>query len=101
MQHLSSLDASFLHLETAETPMHVGSLQLLELPKGYAGDFHADVKAMLMNRAHLSRIFQHKLAQMPFDLGDPVWIEDDDVDFDYHVRHVVLPSPARSSSSRP
>ncbi len=93
MQHLSSLDASFLHLETAETPMHVGSLQLLELPKGYEGDFHADVKAMLMNRAHLSRIFQHKLAQMPFDLGDPVWIEDDDVDFDYHVRHVVLPKP--------
>ena len=26
MNHLSSMDASFLHLETPETPMHVGSL---------------------------------------------------------------------------
>ena len=93
MQHLSSLDASFLHLETAETPMHVGSLVLLDLPKGYKGNFYDDVKAMLINRSHISRIFQHKLAPMPFELADPVWIEDDDVDFDYHIRHVVLPKP--------
>jgi hypothetical protein len=33
MDHLSSVDASFLHLETPETPMHVGSLMLFELPK--------------------------------------------------------------------
>ena len=30
MDHLSSVDASFLHLETPETPMHVGSLMLFE-----------------------------------------------------------------------
>ena len=29
MEHLSSMDASFLHLETPETPMHVASLSLL------------------------------------------------------------------------
>jgi len=93
VQHLSSLDASFLHLETPETPMHVGSLTLLELPDGYAGNFYDDVKAMLINRSNISRIFQHKLAPMPFELADPVWIEDDDVDFDYHIRHVILPKP--------
>lgn len=93
VQHLSSLDASFLHLETPETPMHVGSLALLELPEGYAGNFYDDVKAMLINRSNISRIFQHKLAPMPFELAEPVWIEDDDVDFDYHIRHVILPKP--------
>src|ERR1700674_424975 len=34
MKHLSALDAIFLHLETPETPMHVGSLMVLEKPKG-------------------------------------------------------------------
>ncbi|MCE3288687.1 MAG: putative diacylglycerol O-acyltransferase [Caulobacter sp.] len=93
MEHLSSLDASFLHLETPETPMHVGSFLLLELPKDYDGDFFEAVRAMIINRSHISRVFRHKLAQMPFDLGDPVWIEDDDVDFDFHIRRVILPKP--------
>ena len=67
MDHLSSVDASFLHLETPETPMHVGSLMLFELPKGYKGDYYEDVKAMIAKRMHLCSIFHRKLAQMPFD----------------------------------
>ncbi len=35
MKPLSGLDGAFLHLETPETPMHVASLHLFELPKGY------------------------------------------------------------------
>ncbi|MEP6875212.1 MAG: wax ester/triacylglycerol synthase family O-acyltransferase [Burkholderiales bacterium] len=93
MDHLSSVDASFLHLETPETPMHVGSLMLFELPKGYKGDYFEDVKAMIANRYHLCSIFHRKLAQMPFELTDPVWIEDDDVELDYHVRSVTLRKP--------
>jgi len=93
MDHLSSVDASFLHLETPETPMHVGSLMLFELPKGYDGDYFEEVKEMIANRFHLCSIFHRKLAQMPFELTDPVWIEDDDVDLDYHVRSVTLRKP--------
>ena len=36
MIHLSGMDASILHLETPEIPMHVGSLQIADLPPGYA-----------------------------------------------------------------
>lgn len=86
MNHLSSVDAAFLHLETPETPMHVASLMLFELPKCYQGDYYEDVKALLAKRMHLASIFQRKLAQMPFELAEPAWIEDDDVDLDYHVR---------------
>ena len=93
IEHLSSMDASFLHFETPETPMHVGSLMLFELPKGYKGDFYEDVKAMLAKRLHLSAMMTRKLAQMPFELADPVWIEDDDIDLDYHVRQVTLRRP--------
>ncbi len=100
MEHLSSLDASFVHLETPETPMHVASLLLLELTENSAGNFYEEVKKLLANRIHLARLLHRKLAPMPFELGDPVWIEDDDVDIDYHVRHVLCRSRARWSNSR-
>jgi diacylglycerol O-acyltransferase / wax synthase len=93
MDQLSSIDASFLHLETPETPMHVGSLMLFELPEGYQGDYYEDVKVMLGKRLHISALLTRKLAQMPFELADPVWIEDDDIDLDYHVRTVTLRRP--------
>lgn len=93
MKHLSGLDATFLHTETPETPMHVGGLHVLELPAGYKGDFYEDVKAHVQSRMHLSEVFTRKLALMPFELSNPVWVDDDDVDLDYHVRRVTLPRP--------
>ena len=42
---------------------------------------------------HLASVFQRKLELMPFDLANPVWVDDEDVDLDYHVRHVILPRP--------
>lgn len=93
MHHLSNLDASFLHFETPETPMHVGSLFLLDLPKDYKGDYYEEVKAMVGQRMHLSSVLTRKLAQMPFDLAEPVWIDDDDIDLDYHVRYMALRRP--------
>ncbi|MBN8756857.1 MULTISPECIES: WS/DGAT/MGAT family O-acyltransferase [Variovorax] len=93
MKHLSGLDATFLHLETPEMPMHVGSLNVLDLPKGYKGDFYEDAKNFMASRIHLADVFTRKLALMPFDMTNPVWVEDNDIDLDYHVRHITLPKP--------
>ena len=93
MNHLSGMDASFLHLETPETPMHVGGMHTLELPAGYQGDFYEDFKQHIANRLHISDVFTRKLALMPFELSNPVWVEDDEVDIDYHIRRVTLPKP--------
>ena len=62
MDQLSSMDASFLHFETPETPMHVGSLMLFDLPDGYKGDYYEDVKTMIGNRLHLAAVLTRKLA---------------------------------------
>lgn len=93
MKHLSGLDATFLHLETPEMPMHVGSLNVLDLPKGYKGDFYEDAKQFMASRIHLADVFTRKLALMPFDMSNPVWVDDEDIDLDYHVRHITLPKP--------
>ena len=97
MSHLSVIDGAFLHLESPEIPMHVGSLALFEaLPAdakvGPAEWFDA-VKAHVTSRLHLAPVFTRKLALMPFDLANPVWIHDDDIDLDYHIRYLVLPKP--------
>jgi diacylglycerol O-acyltransferase len=94
MKHLSIVDGAFLHMESAEMPMHVGSLNLFEAPAGYRGEgFYEKVKEHVAKRMHLAPVFTRKLALMPFDLANPVWIHDDDIDLDYHVRHMVLPKP--------
>ena len=93
MNHLSGLDATFLHMESPEMPMHVGSLNVLDLPEGYSGDFYEDAKQRVAERMHLAELFTRKLALMPFDLSNPVWVEDEAIDLDYHMRHISLPKP--------
>ena len=93
MKALSGVDGAFLHLETTQTPMHVASLHLLDLPAGYAGDFHADVKRQMRRRLRLAPVLTRKLAPMPLQFANPVWVEEDRVDLDYHVQRITLPSP--------
>ncbi len=93
MSHLSVVDGAFLHLESPEMPMHVGSLALFEPPAGEPGAWYEQVKAHVMSRMHLAPVFTRKLALMPFDLANPVWIHDDDIDIDYHIRYLVLNKP--------
>lgn len=88
METLSGLDATFLYIETPETPMHVGSLCLYELPPSLKGSFHQAVKAHIARRMHLAPIFSRKLEFMPLDLGHPKWIDVEKVNLSFHIRQV-------------
>lgn len=88
MKSLSGLDATFLYIESAETPMHVGSLHLYELPKGFKGSFHKAVLAHIAQRLHLAPIFTRRLSFMPLDMGHPGWIEADAVRLTDHISKV-------------
>ena len=93
MDHLSGLDATFLYMETPETPMHVGGLNIYELPAGYEGDFLENLREHIAKRMHLAPVFRRKLVNMPFELANPIWVADDDLDLEYHIRSTVLPKP--------
>jgi diacylglycerol O-acyltransferase len=88
MKTLSGLDATFLYLESPEMPMHVGSLNLYELPPGFKGSFYKEVSAHIGRRMHLAPIFSRKLAFMPLNIGHPLWVEAGQVDLAYHVRKI-------------
>ena len=93
MHHLSGLDAAFLYMETPETPMHVGGLNIFELPLDYEGEFLDRLREHIAQRMHLAPVFQRKLVNMPFELANPIWVADDDLDLEYHIRSTVLPKP--------
>lgn len=95
MKHLSALDALFLHLETPETPMHVGSVMVLEKPKprgGKPADAYRVFRDHVASRLHLAPVFTRRLAPMPLGLVNPAWI-DAEVDMDHHFRRLRLPKP--------
>jgi diacylglycerol O-acyltransferase / wax synthase len=90
---LSSVDASFLYLETPEMPMHVGSMAIFRLPEGYKGDFFEDFKAMIASRLHVAPILKARLEKAPLDIDHPSWVEDDQFDIDRHIFRASLPAP--------
>ena len=90
---LSSMDASFLYLETPEMPMHVGSMAIFHLPENYNGNFFEDFKAMIASRLHIAPILKARLEKAPLDIDHPSWVEDDQFDIDRHIFRGSLPAP--------
>lgn len=93
MKSLSGLDGGFLHLETPETPMHVGSLHLFDLPAAYRKDFYTEVRRLLARSLDLAPLYRRRLAEMPLHFANPVWVDGGGVDLDFHVRRHKLPRP--------
>ncbi|MGZ8734302.1 MAG: WS/DGAT/MGAT family O-acyltransferase [Acidimicrobiia bacterium] len=93
---LGALDASFLHLERLETPMHVGALSVFEGGPFFddTGRFRlADARALVGSRLHLIPRFRRRLMDVPLGQGRPIWVDDDRFDISYHVRLTALPNP--------
>src|SRR2546429_288187 len=93
MRRLSGMDAAFLYLETPTTQMQVQAVMVLDpstVPGGYSFE---KGKAHLAARLPLLPEFRRRLAFVPFDLHPPGWVDDPEFDFDYHVRHIAVPSP--------
>ena len=90
---LSSMDASFLYLETPEMPMHIGSMAIFRLPENYSGNFFEEFKAMIASRVHIAPILKARLQKAPLDIDHPSWVEDDQFDIDRHIFRGSLPAP--------
>jgi diacylglycerol O-acyltransferase len=95
---LSSLDVSFLYLEEATTPMHVGGVSVFELP---AGGFDYDRLVSLIKRriAFVPR-YRQRIRWVPGRIASPVWVDDENFDVAYHVRRSALPKPGTDAQLR-
>jgi WS/DGAT/MGAT family acyltransferase len=92
---LTALDASFLDWEDASCHMHVGAALLLEpgpLTTPGGGIDAARIRAYIESRLPLIPRYRQKLAYTPIE-HHPVWVDDEQFNLFYHVRHSSLPKP--------
>lgn len=93
---LSGVDVGFLALERLETPMHIGSLAILQGEPFFdaRGRFRlAEVRRLVGSRLHLIPRFRKRVMEVPLGIGRPIWVDDERFDIGYHVRLTALPTP--------
>ena len=85
LRTLSGLDAGFLYLEASGTPMHVGSLMLLEPPKRRGYDFHHAVQSLIAERLPKARALKRILIDAPLELAPQQVAEH----YDHHINENI------------
>ncbi|MEX2288920.1 MAG: wax ester/triacylglycerol synthase family O-acyltransferase [Mycobacteriales bacterium] len=88
-------DAVFLLPESREQPMHVGGLQLFDLPAGAGKDYLGELYRDCIQVQDVAPLFTRRPHRSPLTLGQWVWREDEAIDLEHHVRHSALPEPGR------
>jgi WS/DGAT/MGAT family acyltransferase len=91
VKRLSGLDATFLHLESPEMPMHVGALHVFELPPRFKGKFVTALRKHMAERLPLAPPLRRRLWMMPLNITSPVWV-DAEPDMTKHIVEVKLPA---------
>ena len=93
MIDMSWQDASFIQLETVDTPMHVSYLLLFSLPKSAAADYVESLEKTLLEFSVLSAPFNYRLKPAKFVGRRPQWQPVRNVDIAEHFQRVELPAP--------
>lgn len=93
MARLKALDASWLYVESRDTPMHVAGLNIFSLPKHAKPDFLRQLVAQVREAKSFAPPWNLRLKDSPLRGVMPEWETDDNLDLDYHIRHSALPGP--------
>jgi WS/DGAT/MGAT family acyltransferase len=89
MDWMSPMDASFLHIEGPNNPMHIGGVSIFEGP---APPFER-LEEMVVGKLGSVPRYRQKVRFVPLGLGRPVWVEDPHFNLTYHLRQSALPAP--------
>lgn len=92
-KRLNPMDASWLYVESHDTPMHVAGLMIFELPKDAPPDFFQQMFADFRKHREFYPPWNRRLLSPRLKTLTPAWVEDHDLDIEYHVRLSSLPWP--------
>lgn len=97
MRRLNGMDAYLLYSETPNMHSHTLKVAVIDAA-GHAGDsggeFDFDTfRNHVRRRLHLLEPLRYRLVEIPWRLHHPMWMENCDVDLDYHLRRVRVPAP--------
>ena len=91
---LSGVDSLVLHAEQGNTFNHVGALGVYDPSTAPGGKVRfKDILRHFTRRLDVSPVFRRRVVSVPFGLDRPYWVEDPEVDVEFHVRHLALPEP--------
>jgi diacylglycerol O-acyltransferase / wax synthase len=93
VKRLNGMDAMLLYSETPNLHTHTLKVALVDTAE-HDGDFNFDVfRHTMLSRLHRLDPLRYKLVDIPWRLHHPMWLENCEVDLDYHLRRVQVPSP--------
>ena len=94
LKQLTGLDSMFLYAENSRMPLEVSSLHIYDPSTAPHGTVRfKEILATFDNRLEQAGIFHRKILELPLSLDHPYWVEDENFDIEYHVRHIALPKP--------
>ena len=82
---LSALDASFLAAETSNAHMHVGWAAICDPPADGPSPSFEELRDHIASRLARAPRYRQRLADVPFGIADPVWVDEDRFDIARHV----------------
>jgi diacylglycerol O-acyltransferase len=96
MDRMSPQDASFLHIEDANSHMHIGSVAVFDGPSPAYNEF----ETLVAGKLPLVPRYRQRVRFVPLQLGRPVWVDDRHFNVGYHLRHTGLPKPGGDNELR-
>ena len=94
MRQLTSLDAQILALEDDRNHAHVSALAICDPASAAGGRLTLDaVRELVASRLHQLPPLRWRLAEVPFGLDYPYWVDAAEFDLDFHIRELALPEP--------
>ncbi len=97
MLQLSGLDTAFLNMETNTTFGHVATLMLFDGAGFRDSNPYAAIRSHFQSCARRLPPLYRRLVEVPFGLDRPYWIDEGEVDIDFHVRHIGVPPPGNTA----
>ena len=90
---LNPLDAAWILTESRDAPNHVGGLLQFRLPEGAPKEFLRRLMHEFRGTHRFGPPWNRRLKKGLVATALPSWVEDTDIDLEYHVRHAALPWP--------